>query len=162
MKKGIALESASHLFNVQEFRSPGQAVELFAKCVKQTNVTESPWSLNIQLDNGRNVTSAHCSCPGGLNGKCKHIFSLVHFINNERTEGKTDEICQFKAPSQRGRQLYPKGKTANEIFKFEAPIPRMLFQISEEEKSQIEKDLREIGDEDSMMAILLKKRKVCS
>ncbi len=157
-KKGKALISANHLFNVEEVRQPGENSEIFAKCVKQTNVTEAPWNLNIVLDQNRNVIRAHCSCTGGGDGKCKHMFALVDFINTERTESKTDEACKFRAPSQRGKQLYPKGQTADKIFQIEAPMARLSFKVSEEQKDQIAKDLEAVGDSTSMMAVLLKKR----
>lgn len=49
-KKGSALLEANHLFNVEEIREPERNIQIFAKCVKQTNVTEDPWNLNIELD----------------------------------------------------------------------------------------------------------------
>ena len=156
-KKGQALQAANHLFNVEEVREPGKNTEIFAKCVKQTNVTEAPWNLNIVLDDNRNVIRARCGCTAGGDGQCKHMFSLVDYINSERTEASTDEICKFKAPSQKGKSLYPKGKTADEIFKND-PIPRLSFKTSEEEKDQIYSDLQEVGDTESMMSILLQKR----
>ncbi len=156
-KKGQALQAANHLFNVEEVREPGKETEILAKCVKQTNVTEAPWNLNIKLDSNRNVLRARCSCTAGGDGQCKHMYSLVDYINSERTEASTDEICKFKAPSQKGKSLYPKGKPADEIFK-NTPISKLSFKISEERKDQIHADLQAVGETDSMMAILLQKR----
>ncbi|TRY76706.1 hypothetical protein TCAL_15997, partial [Tigriopus californicus] len=124
----------------------------------QTSVTEAPWNLEIQLDDHRVVKRVRCSCTAGGDGLCKHMSTLVGFIDSERTESSTDEVCKFRAPSQLGRQMYPKAKTADKIFKNPAPMGRISFRILESAKDKIHLDLSKIGDSESMIAILLKKR----
>jgi hypothetical protein len=160
--KAKALQEAEHLFDiVEEVRSVGKPIEIRAHCVKQTNVTDAPWSLNIVLDDDRKMTLAHCSCTGGGDGHCKHMCSLIDYINNERTETKTDTACRFNAPSARGKRLYPKGEPFDDIFQNIKKMPKHSFKVQQEENDAHLEDLLELGDNHSMVSRLLKKMKVC-
>jgi hypothetical protein len=162
-RKGKKLQEGQHLFNVEEVRCSGKPTEITARCCKQTNVTDSPWFLNIVIDDARKVTLSHCSCPGGGDGQCKHMFSLIDKINDEREESKTDSACSWiTAPSAYGKRLYPKGKTFDDIFNNPEKSAKVSFTMSQEEKDAHFEDLEAAGDSHSMTFRLLKKMKVCS
>jgi hypothetical protein len=113
-------------------------VEISARCIRQTGVTEGPWILNLKLSPNREVQRAFCSCPAGAEGWCKHMAALVLFINTERTESKTDKACSFQAPSQLGKSRYPKGQEFDTIFKLKNAPPKVTFlNISNDAKKKL-------------------------
>ena len=79
------------------------------------------------MDNERKVTSLDCNCDGGSEGSagCKHWYAVLLFINNSVDESKTDEACEWIAPSKMGQKKYPKGQPleviANIPDKFKCP-----------------------------------------
>ena len=113
--KGKKLEESDHVLQVKEIRVPGKATEIEGRVIHQTCITESPYMVNLWLDDERNVTSAHCGCPAGAQGNCKHTSAVFHYVNSERQETKTDKACRFVAPSQAGKERYPKGQEIDEI-----------------------------------------------
>ena len=123
--KGKNLTECDHVINVKEVRIPGKPTEIIGRCIHQTNITETPYLVNLWLDDARNVTSAFCGCPAGAEGHCKHTSALFHFVNEERPETKTDRACRFVAPSQAGKSRYPKGQEMDEIFQFKQKCPVM-------------------------------------
>ena len=112
-KKGDAL--VQHVFNVAETRSI-EEISITAQCVRQASVTKSPYKIELILHISRNVTSALCSCVSGTQGRCKHTAAVISFVNLEREESQTDKQCTWQAPSSRGKSLYPKGETIDNIF----------------------------------------------
>ncbi len=65
-KKGKLLKS--HVFEVSEIQ--GSSVLVKAKCVRQASVNRPPYNIELELDDTRNILSAHCTCISGeiLNG----------------------------------------------------------------------------------------------
>jgi len=55
--------------------------------------------------------------------KCKHIFSLTHYVNIEG-HSKTSHHCEWNAPkiSKAGKDLYCKGKIIEEWFPLKNPL----------------------------------------
>ena len=125
-KKGKAL--VPHVFNVSETRSKqGKEIVISGKCVRQASVSKAPYNVELSLDETRNVTSALCSCAAGTQGQCKHTAAVVSFINIEREESQTDKHCNWKTPSSRGKSLYPKGETIDNILNNPVPTPKLNF-----------------------------------
>jgi hypothetical protein len=127
--KGYDLAKSGHVQNVREIQDPGQRseIEITGVCVRQTRLNERPYNVVLIINEQREVKQAHCQCPAGTVGNCKHTAALFYFINHEREETKTDKACQWNAPSTMGQSLYPKGKPFDEIFGYD-PVTRPTFQ----------------------------------
>ena len=135
--KGQNLTDSKHVFNVKEVRIPGKQTEIVGRCIHQTSINENPYMVNLWIDDNRNVTSAFCGCPAGAQGNCKHTSALFHFVNSERVETKTDTQCKFIAPSQAGKNRYPKGQSIEDIFQLKDKCPKVSFKnISMEAKEE--------------------------
>ena len=128
-KHGIRLCEAHHVFNVAEIRENGKAW-FEGKCVREANVSISPYQLHLDLDENRNVTLARCNCVAGGDGLCKHIGALISFINAERIESVTDEASNWYKPPEKGKLLYPKGKRIANIFPKIMAAKEATFQVS--------------------------------
>ena len=113
--KGKAL--MENLFNVQEVQKPGELCIITGRILRQTSVTEDPYSVRFFVDpTSREIVKSNCSCVAGCTAQCKHGAALYFYINNERSEGKTDVQQVWKTPSQKLQERFPKGQTAEEIF----------------------------------------------
>ena len=157
--KGKNLTDSDHVFNVKEVRIPGKETEIVGCCIHQTSINETPYNVNLWLDDNRNVTSAHCNCPAGAQGHCKHTSAVFHFVNSERQETKTDKSCKFIAPSQAGRDRYPKGQEIDEIFGLKQKCPVVNFKnISLEAKEEQYKLMMEAQNTDSPLFHICKMR----
>lgn len=124
-----------HIFHVKEHRKT-TGTTIFGRCVKQMKVTgkDSFYDIDFQLDSNRNVIDMHCSCVPGISGLCKHSAALFLYINCERQETQTDQPCGWNKPSEKGKELYPKGKCLDDLIKSEkVPPPR---QATKEEMEQ--------------------------
>lgn len=119
-KEGKAI--LDHIFNVTETRR-GDKITITAKCLRSTSINESPYILDFELDQNRNITSSHCSCVAGISATCRHSWALIHVINHERSEGCTDAGMKWKNPLNKRQHLYPKGETLQSLFHLE-PVNR--------------------------------------
>ena len=107
-----------NLLNVQEVRHSGEeTVKISGQIIRETNISEPPWNITfIVRMTDRTVIRANCTCYPGRSAKCKHAAAMFLFINEERSEGKTDAQQQWTAPSEKLMSLFPKGKTVQQIF----------------------------------------------
>jgi len=86
-------------------------VSITASCIPETNIREKPYQIDLSIDpTSRQIQDAHCTCKAGVTGNCKHSAGLIYYVNTERTTGCTDKKVCWKKPSQKLRELYPKGK----------------------------------------------------
>ena len=132
-KKGEAL--LKHIFNVKETHSNlKEEILISGKCVRQASVSKQPYNFELTLDKTRNVTSALCSCVAGVQGKCKHLAAAVAYVNSEREESPTDRQCSWQNPSSRGKYLYPKGETIDNILQTPFPTPKLEFSEPNQEE----------------------------
>ena len=142
----LALEN---IFNVQEEQASRTGkVTVSARCVRSTNRREEPYFLSLDINSVREVIAGRCSCAAGIDGDCKHCAALVFFINTERTEGSTDAPQAFHKPSEKARNMYPKGETVLELQgKAGDNIPgaAISFYPDEEALSSWEEDLETYG-----------------
>ena len=117
MRKGKEL--AQHIIHVEE-RQVGGTATISAKCIRQQSIsTKAPFNLEMKVDLvSRKWLSGRCGpdCPTGAEGKCKHSYALVQYINSERTEACTDAQAKWPKPSDTVEALYPKGKTIEELY----------------------------------------------
>ena len=151
--KGQKLAEADHVFDVKEIRENNH-IEIVGFCVRETSVREKPYKVALELDDKRVILDARCQCVSGLNGDCKHTAALIYYINNEREESQTDRKCTWRAPSQYGQKLYPKGQTFDEIFGFNGP--KALFKTPSEDDQESHRNLlQKYGDSNSLMFHML-------
>lgn len=91
-------------------------VTISAQVLRSMAIRKDPYVVTFTLDpNSRSVVYGRCSCPAGLSFNCKHAAALYFYINNERSESKTDRKQAWKAPSSRLKELYPKGETIERL-----------------------------------------------
>ena len=95
---GKALVDAGHVQNVKEVDKPGSLPVITGICIPQTNIREPPYKLFMEIDLDRKVTKLECGCRDGV--ICKHGFGLIHYMNTQRDETKTDVSCGFNEPSK--------------------------------------------------------------
>ena len=81
-----------------------------AKCIREMSLNATPYNVELVLNENRHVTGARCSCVAGITGQCKHTAALVFHVNNERSTGCTDVEQSWSKPSEKLKQLYPKGR----------------------------------------------------
>ena len=115
-----------HVSNVEEIRTK-EGVLIHGQCLPQTSINKQPYKVEVLIDDGRRMKSAHCNCISGILGLCKHTSALVCFINSERTESCTDNLQEWQKPSQKRQALYPKGETIESLFKL-TPFPPPTFE----------------------------------
>ncbi|XP_071803029.1 uncharacterized protein [Asterias amurensis] len=73
--------------------------------------TECPYAVWIALQKYTAIVeSAYCTCPAGLQGYCKHVMSLLHYIVREVERG-SNKSCTSKP--QRWQQPHKKGTKVN-------------------------------------------------
>lgn len=159
LSKGEKLKN--HIHNIEEIHKAGQNAEIHAKCVRQASVHKTEYKLDVLLDCERVITSAWCSCTSGKQAKCKHLGALIAAVNNERKESKTDQGCKWYKPSEKSRELYPKGRKFEEIFKY-TPSNESSKNLTDQEKSDHLQLLNNVGDSSSMMYQLLTAQVVAS
>lgn len=98
-----------HLRNVREIIfTNDENTRILASCIPQTRLNENDYDLVFDISKNREVLRAHCSCPAGVSGSCKHGAALFQWINQERTEAKTDEPQKWLSHSQHLQNCYPK------------------------------------------------------
>ena len=132
-----------------------------SKCVPETNVSKTPYDLNINIDSTRKIRSAKCSCQAGSSGHCKHICALISFINEEReSETCTEKTMAFQAPSRYGLDKYRKGLEIEKIFKFDekSKRPEMSFFTSDSAKKYHAELMERAGNTSSLVYKLCKLR----
>jgi len=54
------------------------------------------------VDNNREVKHTSCTCPAGADGKCKHIYAIIYYINDKEGLSKTDLPQQWGKPLKVG------------------------------------------------------------
>ena len=80
----------------------------------------------------------------GISANCKHSAALYYFINNERTEGCTDEGQKWKTPSKKLQEQYPKGETIESLFAATV-LPQTTFKPNYEELSKLANEMEQFG-----------------
>ena len=43
----------------------------------------------LQLNENRVITAVQCTCVAEALGRCKYIYAVIHYINNDRGLSKT-------------------------------------------------------------------------
>ena len=78
---GGILFNLGRIYNVIEITGPGisrvSQIHAFCPC----RYMNEPFSIIMELNELRKVTSATCTCNYGINGLCKHLYALSLHIN---------------------------------------------------------------------------------
>ncbi len=78
LRKGRELFKAGHIFNVA-VKHRDDKITIVGYCVRQGSISNSPYTIELQIQSNRSIESAHCSCQAGIDGQCKHTSGLVRF-----------------------------------------------------------------------------------
>lgn len=141
-EKSWGLFHAGHVKDVIAEREDGQPEIYYrGKVVREMKVKEH-FNVTLNVENvSRKVVDARCNCKSGIQGHCKHVGAFVLFVNHERMETKTDRESEWQKPSSSNQDLYPKGKTIDDIIGNPDPTPRRTHkgQLEDETKEILEK-----------------------
>ena len=130
-----------HLHNVEEVRKPTEDTIIHGRCIPEMNVKKEEYRMELSLDSNRNLTHGYCTCDCGISGRCKHAAALAIFINEERSESKTDIEQTWHKPGTAGATMYRKGKTIEELYKIQnLNFPN--FNYNEEKEESLNNWLR--------------------
>ena len=71
----------------------------------------------LHLNENRVITAVQCTCVAEALGRCKHIYAVIHYINNDRGLSKTSIEQEWGRPSvkQMGKEKYSGGKLISEL-----------------------------------------------
>ncbi len=152
LAKGRDRVQSQHVGKVREVQDAQcQRVTIQGQCIPETSIRKNEYKIELDIDpSTREVKEGKCTCVAGVSGQCKHGAALFHFVNNERTEGKTDSAQTWKEPSKRAQALYPKGGTVETLFQFPA-TQRPTFKKSEKEGKDLADELELFGLTDSAL-----------
>ncbi|KAK0074676.1 hypothetical protein PV325_007956, partial [Microctonus aethiopoides] len=77
-----------------------------------------PYQLELEIDNGRQVVRAQCTCIARNAGECKHIAAFIHRINNDRSISKLSVQQEWGFPSinHLAKEKYFQGVAVDELF----------------------------------------------
>ncbi len=115
LKHGKDIVASGHLSAAEE-RRENNKITIYSQAVRSTSVNQSPYKLEFEVDSfSRKFVSGRCSCPAGIEAKCKHSAALFTFVNEERSTACTDSAQGWKGPSRKQQQLYPKGENLEKI-----------------------------------------------
>ena len=78
---GAILHNLGRIYNVIEITGPGLSRVSQIRALFPCRFMNEPYSIIMELDELRKVTSATCTCNLGMNGLCKHVYALSLHIN---------------------------------------------------------------------------------
>ena len=83
---GGLLFNRGHIFNVIEITGPGLSRISQIRASSTCRIMNDPYSIVMELNELREVTSALCTCNFGMNGLCQHAYALSLYINKQEEE----------------------------------------------------------------------------
>ena len=98
-KEGKNLQHSVHVKSVFFHRITETIKFCFIKALvaPQTRITESPYSVCVCLRNDNSsILTGECTCLTGSSYSCKHVFALLHFIENEVHIGRKKSCTEKK------------------------------------------------------------------
>ena len=51
--------------------------------IERTRVNENPYSIHVCIHEDESILTGECVCVAGLMSSCKHIFAILHYIENK-------------------------------------------------------------------------------
>lgn len=136
-----------HVLDVQESKTMNKSV-ITCTCVRQTTVSQKAYTVTLtvshcnsldilflieillffinfynyylfnQVNEHRKVIDRSCTCVAKELKACKHIYALIHRINNDRSESKTsfEQLWGKPSPNQLVKEIYAKGMAVSKLF----------------------------------------------
>jgi hypothetical protein len=151
LANGQKLSEAEHVFNIKEEQTSSKHT-IHGRCLPQTNVTKTPYIIEIDVDHDRAILGGRCSCVAGLVAMCKHAAALIYSVNIERDESQTASRCEWSQPSQAKLNLYPKGLPIDDIIKNTRPtLPLKFTPLSEDARAELLDIRLRFGHTNSML-----------
>ena len=97
-KEGKNLQNSGHVKSVLFHRISDTVKFSFIKAsvVPQTRISKRPYTVWVCLRNDTSlILTGECNCLAGASNSCKHVFALLHFIENEVYLGR-NKSCTGK------------------------------------------------------------------
>ncbi|KAL7292664.1 hypothetical protein TKK_0013790 [Trichogramma kaykai] len=101
VKHGKNLAISGHINNVSEETTFNDCKVIRAFCIKTKKIRETPYNIEVWINNLRHLTNAKCNCLAGITSDCKHIYATIYFINNHRSLSKTSFDQTWGKPSEK-------------------------------------------------------------
>ncbi|XP_035673219.1 uncharacterized protein LOC118413795 [Branchiostoma floridae] len=108
LRDGKSLHLSGHVCNLQVHGVHVDSPYCFIRCkaVRETSVSLPPYDTWIIVHKRRNIiVDGYCSCPGGIQGTCKHIAALCHTVIETVARGDnkavTEKVQAWHAPSKK-------------------------------------------------------------
>ena len=110
------LNFANHVSNVQFNNISSWIKYVFVKgiVVPQTRISENPYQVWICLN--CEILTGECGCIAGYSEACKHVFALLHFMENIVTSGKNKTCTSQK--QKWDQKISKKGFSLSFLFSF--------------------------------------------
>ncbi|KAJ8674749.1 hypothetical protein QAD02_010535 [Eretmocerus hayati] len=101
VKNGTQLAIKQHVRDVTELKHSNGSFSIQAEIVRQTSISTTP--SKVQLHSSE---------------KCKHIYSVIHFVNHHQAVSKADYSQEWGKPTplQFAKENYSKGNYASKLF----------------------------------------------
>lgn len=113
------LKLMHHVHNVRETRYTTDDKTIITACCLKRMKLKGSYNVRFELDKDRKVIKGpdtKCFCPAGRTASCKHGAAVYFYVNEERTETKTDQPMTFKSPSEHCLSIYKKAKGFRELW----------------------------------------------
>ena len=126
--EGMNLQRANHVHNV-EVNNISECINycfMRGKVVPQTRVSESPYDVWVCVSTSTlQVLTGECKCVAGYGESCKHVFALLHFVEQQVSLG-LNKTCTSKKQAwqqtlKRSEKVHPPEKLSS--ISFERPHP---------------------------------------
>ncbi|KAK0177161.1 hypothetical protein PV328_001240 [Microctonus aethiopoides] len=107
MAKGQKLSEAHHCRQVVEHRCNRQSYLIEGKIIRQASVSQTPYSVKLWVN-----VRYYVNC------KCKHIASLIYYINTDQSKTKTSSEQVWGKPSDKKfvQEKYSKGRFFDQMY----------------------------------------------
>ena len=137
-REGRNLLFSNHVRSVEFNNITSSLKYCFVKgiVIPQTRVNESPYNVWVCIHEDGSVLTGECGCVAGLISSCKHVFALLHYIENEVVLGH-NKTCTSKKQKwdvrvyKKNEKVHPPSKMENVLFskphpEYEYNEPRCL------------------------------------
>ena len=122
-KEGRNLLFSGHVMSVKFNPITSSLKYCFVKgvVIPQTRVNENPYSVWVCIHDDGSILTGECGCVAGLISSCKHVFAILHYIENEVTLGH-NKTCTNKKQNwdvrlfTKSEKIHPSTKIGNVSF----------------------------------------------
>ena len=136
------LQFSNHVRSV-EFNNITSSIKYcFVKgiVIPQTKVNENPYNVWVCIHENGTVLTGECGCVAGLISSCKHVFALLHYVENEVKLGH-NKTCTSKNQKwdvrvyKKSEKVHPPTEISN--VSFARPHPEYEYCLSSKRKRKL-------------------------